>query len=72
MQTALKALGESKHVRPIVDTDLELQFVEEREAPGISEYRRHLFKLFRDRHPISILQDQIISKLDKLVRASVY
>src|SRR5579863_8923820 len=38
----LDALKNSKHVRPLVHTDAELQFVPENEAPGANEYRRQL------------------------------
>ena len=36
LQTAFEALSKSKHVRPIVYTDRELQFVDESDALGIS------------------------------------
>ena len=38
----LLALQSSKHVRPLVHTDKELQFVPEQEAPGVERYRKEL------------------------------
>src|ERR1700733_3699948 len=38
----LLALKTSKHVRPLVHTDKELQFVPDQEAPGVERYREEL------------------------------
>jgi hypothetical protein len=38
----LGALKNSTHVRPLVHTDKELEFVPEKEAPGVSRYREEL------------------------------
>jgi hypothetical protein len=66
LQAVFKALGKSKHVRPIVYTDRELQFVEESDARGISVYRQQLSDLLRDTQPTALLHEQIISKLDQV------
>jgi hypothetical protein len=38
----LDALKSSQHVRPLVHTDKELEFVPEKEAPGVTRYREEL------------------------------
>src|ERR1700686_1285750 len=38
----LGTLQNSTHVRPLVHTDKELEFVPEKEAPGVSRYREEL------------------------------
>lgn len=38
----LGAIKSSKHVRPLAHTDLELEFVPEKEAPGVERYREEL------------------------------
>jgi len=64
LQTVFDALAKTKHVRPIVYTDRELQFVEEKDAPGISVYRQQLSLFLKETHPTALLHEQIISKLD--------
>ncbi|MFL6354326.1 MAG: RbsD/FucU domain-containing protein [Bryobacteraceae bacterium] len=64
LQTVFDALSKSKHVRPIVYTDRELQFVEDSEAPGISVYQQQLSVFLRDTPPTSLPHEEIISKLD--------
>jgi hypothetical protein len=66
LQTVFRALGQSKHVRPIVYTDRELKFIEESDAPGISEYRQQLSDFLRDTQPTALPHEQIISKLDQV------
>lgn len=65
VQAVLAALAASKHVKPIVYTDQELKFVEEKDAPGIEAYRQHLAELLRGREIKSLPHEQIISKLDQ-------
>jgi hypothetical protein len=38
----LDALKKSEHVRPLVHTDMELEFVPEKESPGVAQYRQDL------------------------------
>jgi hypothetical protein len=66
LQTAFEALSKSKHVRPIVYTDRELQFVQEDDAPGISVFRQQLSDFLRDTAPTTLPHEQIISKLDQV------
>jgi len=54
-----------RHVKPSVMTDEELDFVEEKDAPGISEYRLRLAALLQPEYQRRVLpHEQIIAKLD--------
>jgi hypothetical protein len=65
VQAVLKAVGQSRHVRPIVYTDAELKHVSEKDAPGVTAYRERLGRVLGDR-PVSVLpHEQIIARLDE-------
>jgi hypothetical protein len=65
VQVVLKALGGSKHVRPVVFTDAELKYVSEQDAPGVTAYRERLSRVLGNR-PVSVLpHEQIIARLDE-------
>lgn len=66
LQLVLTALSASRHVRPIVYTDQELKFIEEKDAPGISAYRRQLAGVLENRAVKSLPHEQIITKLDEV------
>jgi L-fucose mutarotase/ribose pyranase (RbsD/FucU family) len=63
LRTVLRHLDNSKHVRPIVHLDRELQFVEDSDASGISSYREQLMALLDDRPIRRELHEQIIADL---------
>jgi hypothetical protein len=65
LQYVLARLSGSKHVRPIVYTDLELSYLTESDAPGVDNYRELLAGLFRDPKPLSLPHEQIIGNLAK-------
>lgn len=66
LQTVLGAVKQSKHVRPIVYLDKELEFLNDDKAPGVSAYREQLAGLLtEDVKPVRMLHEQIISKLDE-------
>ncbi len=64
VEKVLAVLRLARHVKPIVYTDQELQFVEERDAPGISSYRDRLADLLEDFSVSVLTHEEIISKLD--------
>ena len=65
VQAVLKAVSQSRHVRPIVYTDAEMKFVSEKDAPGITSYRERLARVLGNR-PVSVLpHEQIIARLDE-------
>lgn len=65
LRKVLAAIKAQKHVRPLVHTDTELKFVDEKDAPGVTEYRKTLAGIFRGTDVDSIPHEQIISKLDE-------
>lgn len=61
----LSAIAACKHVRANVYLDLELQFVAEADAPGVSRYRTQLAELLKFAKTITLPHEQIIAKLDQ-------
>jgi hypothetical protein len=59
------AMVACKHIHAHVYTDLELRFVEESDAPGITEYRRQLDALLDCSICQQLPHEQIIAKLDQ-------
>jgi hypothetical protein len=47
LEAVLCGIAESRHLRPIVHTDQELEIVGEKDAPGISAYRQRLSGLLK-------------------------
>ncbi len=64
-RAVLDALAKTKHVQPVVFTDLELTKVPEADAPGITAYREALGKLLAGRPVQSLLHEKIIAQLDE-------
>jgi hypothetical protein len=65
VQDVLACLARSEHVKAMVYTDQELECVEEKDAPGISAYRRQLVKLLADYTVDVRPHDQNIAALDE-------
>lgn len=59
------AITASRHARAKVYVDAELSFVEERDAPGVSDYREQLDKVLLGAHVNRVPHEQIIHKLDQ-------
>jgi hypothetical protein len=68
VQQVLDSIAASKHVRPIVHVDKELQFINDKDAPGVSAYRQQLAALLRGHTQQPMLHDQIIAKLGQVSR----
>jgi hypothetical protein len=64
LRTVLNAIGACRHIRANVYTDLEIDVVEEGDAPGIAAYRRQLDDLFEGSGRNRFLHEEIISRLD--------
>lgn len=69
VRRVLQAVGESKHVRPVIFTDAELKSVPEDEAPGVNLYRDSLSHFLEEFNKgktevHSLAHEEIISKLD--------
>jgi hypothetical protein len=61
----LQEVKKSNHVRPLVQTDKELQFVPEKEAPGVEQYRKELNKRIAGLPADSLLHEALIEKLNE-------
>lgn len=61
----LSSLKNSKHVSPIVHTDRELEFVSEKESPGVEEFRAALKKRIAGFPADSQLHLSLIEKLNE-------
>ncbi len=64
-RAVLAELAKTRHVQPVVFTDLELTKVPEADAPGITAYRDALAKLLGKREVNSMLHEKIIAQLDE-------
>jgi hypothetical protein len=65
LQHVLARIVNSKHVRPIPYTDLELSYLTESDTPGVDSYRELLSSLFPDPKPLAVPHEQIIGNLAK-------
>lgn len=65
LKQVFHTLAASKHVKPIVYTDLELEFVPEACAPGISAFRAQLKELLQGQICSVLPHVEIIGKLDQ-------
>jgi len=59
----LDRLSASKHVRPIIYVDRELNALSEQDAPGISDYRKQLGGALGSLKTSPLLHEKIIAKL---------
>jgi L-fucose mutarotase/ribose pyranase (RbsD/FucU family) len=66
LRGVLAILSHAKHVTPSVYLDQELQFLEEKESPGIDVYRDQINALLMGKPMQQLLHEQIISKLDEV------
>jgi D-ribose pyranose/furanose isomerase RbsD len=64
----LAQVSACRHVRANIYTDLELDFVDEQDAPGVSRYRQELAALLKDVQPLTLPHEQILFKLDQCAR----
>ena len=64
VKAVLKAIHHSIHVRPIIYLDKELKFVPEKDAPGVTAYRRDLGRLLAGNVISTKLHEQLISNLN--------
>jgi len=65
METVLARLHACRHVRPIIYVDRELEFVDEKDAPGVGSYRQWL-QTKLEGLPVNFApHEEIIAKLDR-------
>jgi len=65
VKEVLRAVDEAPHVRAKVYLDSELEYVPEKEAPGIGAYRSQLTGLLGDRDVKRAPHEESIARLDK-------
>ncbi len=65
VRQVLDMVRRAPHVRPIIYTDAELEFVPEANAPGISIYRDQLRDVLGEMDVQSLSHEQIIARLDE-------
>jgi hypothetical protein len=65
VKVVISALAKTKHVRPNIMVDKELQFVPEADAKGITAYRRSLDGVLKGKTISRELHEDIIAKLDE-------
>jgi len=65
VKAVIDELAKTKHVRPVVFLDNELQYVGEKQAPGITDYRNALNGILSKNKPEVLPHEKIISMLDE-------
>jgi L-fucose mutarotase/ribose pyranase (RbsD/FucU family) len=65
IRTVLEELDRSIHVRPIVYMDAELPFVPEKDAPGVTAYRKALKGILAGHSIQSLPHEEIIGRIDE-------
>ena len=65
VKAVLAELDATKHVKPIIYLDAELEHVPESLAPGVESYRNGLKALLANRRVSTIPHEQLIGKLDE-------
>lgn len=65
VKQVLSALSKTKHVRPSIFLDSELNFVSEEYAPGITAFRKSLNQTLLGKRFQLLLHEAIIAKLDE-------
>lgn len=68
LEKVLQALGQSKHIRPIVYLDKELDFVPEDQAPGIDACRKRLKDMLSRYGTKPILHEKLIARMDQVAK----
>ena len=68
LEKVLKAVGQSKHIRPIVYLDKELDYVPEDLAPGINICRKRLRDMLSRYGTKPVLHEELIARMDQVAR----
>jgi hypothetical protein len=68
LHTALELISKMPHVRPVIYTDKELQFVPDADVPGITAYRQRLAAMLNNQPVQTMPHEQIIHTLDEAAR----
>lgn len=66
IRKVMSAIDSSIQVRPIIYMDAELPFVPEKDAPGVTAYRKEIKSILGGRAITSLPHEQIIGKVDEV------
>ena len=64
LSRVLAAIATAKHVRPVIFMDTELQFVDEKDYPGVTAFRQQIGRLSASNAVNSLPHDEIMTKLN--------
>lgn len=65
VRAVFDAISASRHVRANIHTDLELDFVADEDAPGVSAYRTQLESIVARAEARKLAHEEIIARLDQ-------
>lgn len=65
LQHTLGQIGQSTHVKPIIYTDKELNFITPEQEAGIEAYRKSLNEILQGAETQTILHDSVFVKIDE-------
>lgn len=65
LNQVLEAVSRQKHIRPVIFTDAELNYVDEKHAPGIGAMREQLQAALAERDVQVLPHEDIIAQLDE-------
>jgi len=68
VRAVLQAVDDAPHVRGVVYLDSELKYVSEKDAPGITAYRKSVDALLKKRGAMSVPHEELIAKLDEAAK----
>jgi len=68
LEKVMKAIGQTKHIRPRIYLDKELDYVPEENAPGMDACRKRLRDILAIYEPKSVLHEELIARLDRVAR----
>jgi len=65
LQVTLQKIDRSLHVKPIIYTDKELEFLTPQLVPSVEKYKKDLQKTLRGIEPQTMLHDSVFVKIDQ-------
>jgi D-ribose pyranose/furanose isomerase RbsD len=68
LSRVLAAMATSRHVRPVIFMDKELQFVDEKDYPGVTAFRKQIGRLSASNAVTSLPHEEIMTKLNEAAK----
>jgi hypothetical protein len=68
VEAVFKAVVDSPHVRPIIYLDAEIDYVPQKDAPGIDRYRKQLTAILKGHAVNKLRHEDLIAKLDEAAK----